>query len=468
MNRKIKAYQAIIYIVLFYLAAVLFLLGPGKLLEKDRLLAGAENPVGTVEVREDQQVQQVLIAEGDYLRYLELYVTSPKSSGEYYHLLVYDENNEMLINRDFELKADEVPGFVRIPLGIDTTRGTAYVWQLQGKSEPLELSYENTGETGLTCFGSYYVLADSTSTQMETQNIVMRLVYTDKPSAAVMTIFKTMLCVVAAAFILAAVYLSPKQPKLNNKITWRFVHWVTAGPLITVGTAVLLWEVYGRRAFGGKPDDLIVYGLGIGLFFAFSAWVLFSRRGSKYHPPFEEMLTEQGMDWLQAAAFAGVLLGGIHYMNALYQNQSEPRVSGSAFVGGVSDSDDGISCSSVFQKGRTAGTDRPDRRWNLVCSAVADAEGSPADQRAAWQTDFSGSADRLFLRSDSGRAGSTNPRQKAGRGQCQPHLYGSAVWIYGAFGDFQKYAPLADLSGGRICTLLCFLSGLEQKETPVE
>lgn len=50
MNRKIKAYQAIIYIVLFYLAAVLFLLGPGKLLEKDRLLAGAENPVGTVEV----------------------------------------------------------------------------------------------------------------------------------------------------------------------------------------------------------------------------------------------------------------------------------------------------------------------------------------------------------------------------------------------------------------------------------
>ena len=51
MNRKIKAYQAIIYIVLFYLAAVLFLLGPGKLLEKDRLLAGTENPVGTVEVR---------------------------------------------------------------------------------------------------------------------------------------------------------------------------------------------------------------------------------------------------------------------------------------------------------------------------------------------------------------------------------------------------------------------------------
>lgn len=37
---------------------------------------------------------------------------------------------------------------------------------------------------------------------METQNIVMRLVYTDKPSAAVMKILKTILCVAAAALSL--------------------------------------------------------------------------------------------------------------------------------------------------------------------------------------------------------------------------------------------------------------------------
>lgn len=272
----------------------------------------------------------------------------------------------------------------------------------------------------------------------------------------------------SGSFILAAVYLSPKQPKLNNKITWRFVHWVTAGPLITVGTAVLLWEVYGRRAFGGKPDDLIVYGLGIALFFAFSAWVLFSRRGSKYHPPFEEMLTEQGMDWLQAAAFAGVLLGRHSLYERAVPKSTEPRVSGSAFVGGVPDSDDGISCSSVFQKGRMAGTDRliAGGIWYVVQSLT---------QKEALQTNallgkqiFLEALIVFFFVLISGRAGSTNPRQKAGRGQCQPHLYGSAVWIYGAFGDFQKYAPLADLSGGRICTLLCFLSGLEQKETPVE
>ena len=62
----------------------------------------------------------------------------------------------------------------------------------------------------------------------------------------------------------------------------------------------------------------------------------------------------------------------------------------------------------------------------------------------------------------------------AARIRAKKLVEGSVNRIYTAvlFGfmarDFQKYAPLAGLSGGRICTLLCFLSGLEQKETPVE
>ena len=65
MNRKIKAYQAIIYIVLFYLAAVLFFAGTGKTAGKKTGFWRVQKiQVGTVEVREDQQVQQVLIAGG--------------------------------------------------------------------------------------------------------------------------------------------------------------------------------------------------------------------------------------------------------------------------------------------------------------------------------------------------------------------------------------------------------------------
>ena len=161
------------------------------------------------------------------------------------------------------------------------------------------------------------------------------------------------------------------------------------------------------------------------------------------------------------------LLGGIHYMNALYQNQQNLAyrevLSWAAFLILTM-----VSPAVLFSKGRTAAL------IGLIAGGIWYVVQS-LTQKEALQTNellgkqiFSGRADRLFLRSDSGRAGGRIRAKKAGRGQCQPRLYGSAVWIYGAFGDFQKYAPLADLSGGRICTLLCFLSGLEQKETPVE
>ena len=43
---------------------MLLALGPGRILDSDRAVAGNEAPAGTVQVRLDQQIQQVLIAEG--------------------------------------------------------------------------------------------------------------------------------------------------------------------------------------------------------------------------------------------------------------------------------------------------------------------------------------------------------------------------------------------------------------------
>ena len=342
MNRKIKAYQALIYIVVFWLTAMLLALGPGKILDSDRAVAGNEAPAGTVQVRLDQQIQQVLIAEGLYLRYLDLYVTSEASVGKYYRLFVYDENNEILVNREFELAQAEVPGFVRIPLGIDTQPGTAYVWQLQGTDTPMELAWENTGETGLTCFGNYYVLADGQSVEQAAKNIVMRLVYTDSPAAWKMGCLMGALC--AAAFVLCAatVYLAQKGQRLIKegtsgrasapgvfaralvkKVPVRLAVWATAGPVLMFGTGYLLYAVFVRNLFGGKTDDKLVYGLGIGIAFAFFAWVLLSPRTKKHFEPFKTLCRKYWADWLQTAAFAGMLLGGIHYMNALYQVQQD-------------------------------------------------------------------------------------------------------------------------------------------------
>lgn len=321
MNRKIRAHRAITYIVLFYLAAACLLLGPVGVLKKDRLVAGTEVPVGTTEVRQDRQVQQVFIAEGTYLKYLDVYVTSKSSAWQTYWLRLYNDQNEMLINREINMNQDQedIPGVWRIPLGIETEPGRIYFWQLQGTSRPMELAYENTGETGLTTYGNYYVLENGESMMQEAQNVVMRLVYTDGPSGEKMTALYAGMLLLAAALIAIVEYLGAKRQKLKKSVKLQTVIGLTFGPALFSAVLCLIYAVFVQNRFGGMTEDKMVYGLGIGLAAVFFGWVIFAKRRKKKVVPPAELVRIHGMDWLQSAAFAGVLLGCIHYMNALYQ-----------------------------------------------------------------------------------------------------------------------------------------------------
>lgn len=319
MNRKIRAYRAITYIVLFYLAAACFLLGPGGILKKDRLVAGNEVPAGTTEVRQDRQIQQVFIAEGTYLKYLDICVASEGSAWRAYRLRLYNDQNEMLINREINMIQEDTPGFWRIPLGVETEPGRLYFWQLQGTDWSMELAYENTGETGLTTYGNYYVLENGESVMQEAQNIVMRLVYTDSPSGRKRAALYAGLILLAVTLIAAAEYLGAKWQKLKKSVKLQAVVGLTLGPAAVASALWLVYVIFVQNQFGGAAADKIVYGLGIGLAAAFSVWVIFAKRRKKKITPLAELVRCHGMDWLQSVAFAGVLWGCIHYMNALYQ-----------------------------------------------------------------------------------------------------------------------------------------------------
>lgn len=319
MNRKIKTYRAITYILLFYLAAACFLLGRCGILEKDRTVAGTQAPAGSVEARLNRQIQQVFLAEGTYLRYLELYVLSPESSGEACHLFVYDDQNEKLFDRDVVLPEGEVPGFLRIPVGIKTEPGRAYVWQLQGKDVPLELAWENTQDTGLVTFGNYYINENKEIQMQEARNIVMRLVYRDAPSAKRMAVLYAALILGTVLLIALAEYAGQKKRKLVREVSIQWVVSLTVWPVLMGAALYLLHAVFVRDLFGGKADDKAVYAFSIVLTAVFFTWVIFAKRPEKESVSVRKLLQERGMDYLQAAAFAGVLLGGIHYMNALYQ-----------------------------------------------------------------------------------------------------------------------------------------------------
>ena len=136
MNRKIKSYKAIILAILFYAVLLCCLAGPGGILNKERIVCGTETIAGeTAEIKMYRQIQQVFLADGGYLRYLDIYVTTPESAGDFFRFMVYDENNEILYHEEILLSDKDVfPGYMRLPVGIETVPGRAYVWQLQGIS----------------------------------------------------------------------------------------------------------------------------------------------------------------------------------------------------------------------------------------------------------------------------------------------------------------------------------------------
>jgi len=325
MNRKIKCYKAVICIVLFYAVILGCLLGPVGILEKDRIVAGTEVLAGeTLDIHADNRLQQVFIADGGYLRYLDIYVTSPEAAGKFFRLMVYDETNEILINKEVLLdNTDVYPGYMRLPVGIETVAGRAYVWQLQGTSGnvsgPIRLGWQNTGETGVTNLGYYYVVEGDNITTYEAQNVLMRQVYTQSPSGIKMAALFGVLILGSLLLCGVFAYLGQYKKLLNKQVRVQQLLWTTVAPVYYTAAAFVLYEAVVVQRFGHKTEDKGTYIIGIGIVTLFVTAVLFLPRRQKKELPVGELLNAQGMNWLQAGAFAGILWSCIRYMNAQYQ-----------------------------------------------------------------------------------------------------------------------------------------------------
>lgn len=321
MNRRITCYKAIILAILFYAVLVCGLLWNGKILKKDRVVSGAETVAGsTVEVDTDRMIQQVFLADGGFLRYLDIYVTSPDSCGKFYRFMVYDETNEILYNEEILLPYTDVyPGYMRLPVGIETVAGRAYVWQLQGVEEPMTLGWQNTGETGAVNLGYYYSVEDGNVTTYEAKNILMRQVYSQGPSAKKLAALMGAVMLTALAACAAVNFLGTKKEKLNGDLRMQNLTWMTLVPVFYGGLIYVAYQALIQERFGNLPEDKLVYGMGIGIAALFFGYVFFAKRAGRVKLSIGQSISKNGMDWLQALAFAGVLWGCIDYMNAQYQ-----------------------------------------------------------------------------------------------------------------------------------------------------
>ncbi len=341
MNGRLRVSRAASYIVLFWAAVALCWLGPGGALKRDRLFEPSQVLSGkTLTADMEHQIQQVFLADGTYLRYLDIYVESPDSAGDVYGVTVYDELGNLLCSRRQTMPGTQLPGYLRIPLGFETVPGRAYVWQIKSMGIPMTVALQNTGETGTTLFGNCYLTADGGQRMFEAENVLMRLVYTDSPSRGVQAACMAGVALLGIGAVLLLEYVGKRREKPGRTVPRMAVAWLTVGVGLGGGLCWLFWSSCVKGSFGTNRLDRTVYALGILVAFGFLLLALFGRqaaeslyrgKGRREKGAFaktensvteeekKRMRRERCMDCLQTVCFAGALFGCIHYMNALYQ-----------------------------------------------------------------------------------------------------------------------------------------------------
>ena len=145
MNQKIKLSRAIYYVIIS-LAAILFIsIWPLGIIQNQNVSKSDE-----VELRESEPITvekngtQMFIAEGSYLKSVDLLVKNDMSS-QIITFRVYDSGYTQLWETFYMVEENQKsPGFVHIPIGLETQKDWEYYYTVEGLTAPLILSYEDT------------------------------------------------------------------------------------------------------------------------------------------------------------------------------------------------------------------------------------------------------------------------------------------------------------------------------------
>lgn len=322
MNIKIEKKRAIEWVILLFALLCILAAGPAGVLDGTRqtavnhVVSGLTPPAGA-----NQRIQQVFIADGGYLEKLSIYAENDLYVNVF-HLTIYDELGEVLFYRDVTAERYEVPGYFTIPVNFQTAAGRAYVWEISHPEWDIILGWQNTAEAGIGGLGNYYYVDENAQIHEQVgRNVLMKLTYSDPLSTIKKAAIIVGIVMISALLVLFTEnhYRQQKETKYTN------LQWIlkcVGNPLTAAGALFLLYRVHTGFYRDERPDR-IIYTVGILLFSALLFYVINARRKDRKERYFseiswKEIWLEHGMDWLQTAAWAGVLWGCIDYVNALY------------------------------------------------------------------------------------------------------------------------------------------------------
>ena len=315
MNQKIKISQGIQYVIIGIALIVFLLIWPFGMIQKidvsksDEVQIWESDPISVL-----HNGTQMFVAEGKNLKAVDLYVLNDMQS-ETITFRLYDGEYKQLWETFYVVEADaQFPGFIHIPVEMETEEGWAYYYTVEGLTKDLYLAYEDTATSGSLANGTLLYGGN----EMPGINIVIRYIYNEPFTWWVTAIFGVLLFVMAKAGCIGIDKLYSKKWKEKNKeiTVQRLIQWI-ANPMVGLVAAVALFKVFPGRVFGVGVINYGFYYLGImvGVLILLFG-INYKRKGMESFISKEKL--QDWPEWLMAVAFAGVLWSCYEYMNGLY------------------------------------------------------------------------------------------------------------------------------------------------------
>lgn len=318
MNRILNKKQAICGTVWILALCAALILWPLRLIHEEvRAVSNRQQAAVSEAVTADYVVQQRFIAQYDRLKEIEIYLAD-RVEGEKLNFVLRDASMQTLMQQVIDTgDMNTFPGYLKVPVNIDTEVGRDYYFLLQGVESAFHVAYaDNTGENINIYIGALYY-GDVEDTE--------RCMIADYVYEVPLRKGKTLALYVVFLFVGVLVsglctFYYKNHPGRNTLLTVERVMRYTLNPLIVAAAVAAAVAVGPCRLFTTDLYSILFYETGV-VFAAVAALyaVNHERTGIASDRTVLTVLRERWQDDLQSAMFAGAIWGCCNYMNALYE-----------------------------------------------------------------------------------------------------------------------------------------------------
>ena len=318
MNRILNKRQAICGVVWILVVCAALILWPLRLIHEEvRSASGKTQDVISETVDSSYVVQQRFIAQYDRLKSIDIYLAEG-TPGDKFNFVLRDASMQQLMQQIIDTaEMEQIPGYCRIQVNIDTEVGRDYYYLLQGVESEFHVAYtDNTGENNNIYISTLYY-GDVEDTE---RCMIADYVY-EVPLRKVKTLVLDVIFLLTGVLTtwLSGLYYK-RYPGRNTLLTVERAMRFCLNPLIVAAGLAAAVAIGLCKLFTTDIYSILFYEAGVLLAVLAALYAVnHDRTGLATDRTVFAVVRERWQNDLQAAMFAGAIWGCCNYMNALYE-----------------------------------------------------------------------------------------------------------------------------------------------------